>query len=389
MVSPKVPDFLGPIAPLELTTWLKGCESVYNMEKDKRKDRDPDRSKNTKSQSDVPKIKAAGSALLAPNLAEWWKAEQSDFLKEGATWDDFVEALKGKALGHLWRAHALKTFYTLQQNDASLDDYLAAMADARYVLNHGGVVIDDEQFKSLLLFRASPSLSEKVFAEQGFDLNKARPKDIRTKLRYVADGSNPLPMSREETADPRSQKATQSVSIVPTPENGESLGFVLLTSLTYGVIDPPPARDFFDLDRKYLVNTRSLGPVRGVALFVNPNKVIYGYRITFDENANPLQHPAARYNNLPFAYCSLDYDDYINSLTLTWKEDKTSHPNSIKLGTSKGKSCVSGVETEIQVTLKPPTGWRIVGLHGSGHFKEDEYQVLTAVGAIYAPIQIG
>lgn len=198
---PKIPDFSGPLTPLELTTWLKECESVYDKENDKRKDGDPDCSENTKSQSDVPKIKAAGSALLEPKLAKWWKAERSDFLEDGATWDDFVEALKGKALGRLWRAQALKTFYTLQQNNASLDDYLAAMADARYVLNHGGVVIDDGQFKSLLLFRSSPSLSEKVLAEQGFDLNKARPKDIRTKLRHAADGSDPMPTSRLVLSD--------------------------------------------------------------------------------------------------------------------------------------------------------------------------------------------
>ena len=75
--------------------------------------------------------------------------ERSDFLEEEATWDDFVEALKRKALGRLWRTHALKTFYTLQQNDAGLDDYVAAMADARYILNHGDEVIDDEQHESL------------------------------------------------------------------------------------------------------------------------------------------------------------------------------------------------------------------------------------------------
>ena len=193
---PKVPDFSGPITPLELTTWLKECESVYDKENDNRKDGDPDCSENTNFPSDVPKIKAAGSALLEPSLANWWRAERSDFLEKEATWDNFVDALKCKALGRLWRAHALKTFYTLQQNDASLDDYLAAMADARYILNHGDEVIDDEQYKSLLLFRASPSLSEKVFAEQGFDWNKARPKDIRTKLRHVADENDSLPASR-------------------------------------------------------------------------------------------------------------------------------------------------------------------------------------------------
>lgn len=196
MVFLKVPDFLGPVTPIELTTWLKECESVYDQEHQKRKFGDLNCSEKKKFWSDVTKIKAAGSALLEPNLAKWWKAERFDFLEEGATWDDFVDALKGKALGRLWKAHALKTVYTLQQNDASLDDYLAAMADARYVLHHGGVIIDDDQYKSLLLFRASPSLSEKVFAEQGFDLIKACPKDIRTKLRHVADSSSLLSTSR-------------------------------------------------------------------------------------------------------------------------------------------------------------------------------------------------
>lgn len=200
MVFLKVADFLGPITPIELTTWLKECESVYDQEHEKRKERDLNYSlhysEKKKFWSDVTKIKAAGSALLEPSLAKWWKAERFDFIEDGATWDDFVDALKGKALGSSWKAHALKTIYTLQQNDASLDDYLAAMADARCVLHHGGVIIDDDQYKSLLLFRASPSLSEKVFAEQGFDLIKACPKDIRTKLRHVADRSDPLSMSR-------------------------------------------------------------------------------------------------------------------------------------------------------------------------------------------------
>lgn len=201
MVFLKVPNFSGPVKPLELTTWLKKCESVYDKDNDKGEDGDSDSSEETESRSDVPKIDAAGSALLEPKLAKWWKAERSDFLKEGATWDEFADALKCKALGHLWRAHALKTFYTLQQNDASLDDYFAAMADARYILNHGDVVIDDDQYKSLLLFRASPSLSQKVLAEQGFDLNKARPTDVRTGLRHAADGSDPLPTSRLVLSD--------------------------------------------------------------------------------------------------------------------------------------------------------------------------------------------
>lgn len=196
MVSLKLPKFSGPNTPLELTTWLEEYESVYDA-----KAGVSTGSEDTQPPSDIPKIKAAGSALLESSLAKWWKAEQSEFLEEDATWDGFVDALKCRALGRSWRAHAFKTFYTLQQIGASLDDYLAAMADARYILNHGEKVIDDEQYKSLLLFRASPTLSQKVLEKQGFDLNKATPKEIRTLLRDVAGETNPLPTSRSVLLD--------------------------------------------------------------------------------------------------------------------------------------------------------------------------------------------
>ena len=70
MVSPKVPDFSGPITPHELTTWLKERESVYDEEDDNEKDGDSDSSENPKIPSDALRIKAAGSALLELSLAK-------------------------------------------------------------------------------------------------------------------------------------------------------------------------------------------------------------------------------------------------------------------------------------------------------------------------------
>lgn len=134
MAFPQVTNFSGLITPLELITSFKDCEFFYDKENEKRKDRDSDRSKNTKVRSDIPKIKAAGFALLEPTVGKWWRVERSDFIEEGATWNGFIDAHKDKALDPLWRAYALKTIYTLQQNDASRDDYLAAMADACNVL---------------------------------------------------------------------------------------------------------------------------------------------------------------------------------------------------------------------------------------------------------------
>lgn len=195
---------------------------------------------------------------------------------------------------------------------------------------------------------------------------------------------------RNETVDLGSeQTAFESDSTDPTLDTGDFSSLELLTSLAHGDLDNRFTQNFFDLDSRYLANTKSLGPVRGVALCVNKRRWIIGYKITFDENHDPLEHPVDRHPRLPFAYCSLDPDDYINSLTLTWEVHKTGWPSSIKFGTSKGKSCVGGAEFETQVTLKPPKGWRIVGLHGSAEDLKDGSQVLCKVGAIYAPIQIG
>ena len=188
---------------------------------------------------------------------------------------------------------------------------------------------------------------------------------------------------RDETGNPRSQRtATQNDSTVPTPNDGEYSGLLLLTSLSYGTFNDSSARDFFDLDNSYLANTKSLGPVKSVSVIVSSYR-IQGYRISFDEHPGLLPYISQEY-----AYCPLDYDEYINSLTLTWEKEKPQFPKSIRFGTSKGKSCASGEDAEIQVTLNPPKGWRIVGLHGSG-YKGPNYQLLYAVGAIYAPIQIG
>ena len=74
------------------------------------------------------------------------------------------------------------------------------------------------------------------------------------------------------------------VLTVPNPNIGESSGLVLQTSMAYGLFGESGARDFYDLDKSSLVNTKYLGPVKGVAVFVHPTgNQFFGYTISFDE----------------------------------------------------------------------------------------------------------
>lgn len=183
--------------------------------------------------------------------------------------------------------------------------------------------------------------------------------------------------------EPKSQRtATKVDSTLPAPDYGES---VPSQPGLWGVLAGP-------IRKRSLIWTSDIWPTPILSVLSEvlrhlshpvpaPRSADIGYPLMETTTDSRILLVTVQQND--FAYCLLDHDDYINSLTLIWEEDKTDQPpNSIRFGISKGKSCTGGVESENQVTVNPPKGWRIVGLHGSGNISRDSYQILYPVGTL-------
>ena len=407
-----MPEFSGPLTAVVITNWLEECESIF-----------------TEQDSEIRKILLAGSALSEPSLAKWWRAERSKFHDPETSWDDFIECLKTRALGRRWRTQALKTFYSIQQDQTDVDDYLAVMADACRVLNHGDEVIDDDQFKSLLLFRASASLSQQILSERGFHLDEASSEDIRTLLRDYEGENSPPPGSRyvvpakfgivqsnrpncrdetkgncsnetvneSETTTPESERTGEPDEECPVPEAEEEaaaeikklLGEIWLLSVPHGVCNDIGHHRFCDaLERGFPSNPKDLGPITEIHVS-HQMGWLAGYKFNFDGGYKVFDRfPFVRGgSNIERSALLLYKDEYPNSLT-TVISPHSGELIGMKIGTSKGRLWGWGEDNpEYEtITTASPKGYRIVGFHGAESNYNGGNWGVTGLGAIHAPL---
>jgi hypothetical protein len=186
------PTFNGPARPLELAHWLRRCEDYF----------EDDAGGNLK---DKQKIHAAGRALstaeASKGLYDWFTENQDEL--EGRSWSDFKYRLKDEAFGKGWRTRALQEFHTTTHDGQTVDQYLKALQQKKFVIDQNDTFIADETWKTAqeffykchMLFHAPPAVTDLVLKEKLFsneeELHAKGPAEVQQWLRDYSDKAPP------------------------------------------------------------------------------------------------------------------------------------------------------------------------------------------------------